>query len=72
MSAAEQPRRELADLSTTYRDIEARPIQALPQAPTLAPILGIKEEADATSNTCLDDGGKEIVKALEAIPLVVQ
>ena len=47
----EQTRRELADLKTTYRDIEVRPIQALPQAPTLVPILGVNEEAD-TSATC--------------------
>jgi hypothetical protein len=69
MRAAEQLRCELADHATTYRDIEARPIQALPHAPTLAPILGINGEADASSNTCCDDGGKEFVKALEAIPI---
>jgi hypothetical protein len=67
MRASEQSR-ELAGQATTSHDIEARPIQALPQAPTLAPILGISEEADATSNTSLHDRGKEIVKALEAIP----
>jgi hypothetical protein len=66
MRASEQSR-ELAGQATTSHDIEARPIQALPQAPTLAPILGISEEADATS-TSLQDRGKEIVKALEAIP----
>ena len=65
---ASEPSRELADHGTTSHDIEAKPIQALPQAPTLAPILGISEEADATSNTSLHDRGKEIVKALEAIP----
>jgi len=53
------------------RDIEAWPIQALPLAPTLAPTIGINEEADASaiSNTCADVGGTEIVKALEAIPI---
>ena len=71
MRAGEQLSRELADLTTTCRDIEARPIQALPQAPTPAPILGINEGADASaiSNTCADVGGTEIVKALEAIPV---
>ena len=63
MRASEQSR-ELADHATTSHDIEAKPIQALPQAPTLAPILGISEEADAI----LHDRGQEIVKALEAIP----
>ncbi len=71
MRAGEQLSRELADLTTTCRDIEARPIQALPQAPTPAPILGINEGADASAitNTCADVGGTEIVKALEAIPV---
>ena len=45
-------------------------LPTLPLAPTLAPVLGIKEEADATaiSTTDLDNGRTEIVKALEAIP----
>ena len=43
----------------------------MPLAPTLAPGIAIKEEADAnaTPGTYLDDGGKEIVKALEALPI---
>jgi hypothetical protein len=43
----------------------------LPLAPALSPVIEIKEEADAnaTPGTYLDDGGKEIVKALEAIPI---
>jgi hypothetical protein len=67
MRASEQ-RCEFAGHATTRHDIEARPIQALPQAPTLAPILGISEEVDAISDALLHDRGKEIVKALEAIP----
>jgi hypothetical protein len=67
LDASEQSR-ELADHATTCHEIEARPIRALPQAPALAPLLEISEEADAPSNTPLDDRGKEIVKALEAIP----
>jgi hypothetical protein len=65
---ASERNRELAGRATTCHDIEARPIPALPQAPRLAPILGITEEADATSNSSLHDRGKEIVQALEAIP----
>jgi hypothetical protein len=43
----------------------------LPLAPTLAPVIATEEEPDpnATPGTYLDDGGKEIVKALEAIPI---
>ena len=46
-------------------------LPTLPLAPTLAPGIAIKEEADAnaTPGTYLDDGGKEIVKALEALPI---
>ncbi len=65
----EQIRRELADLKTTYRDIEVRPIQALPQAPTLVPILGVNEEAD-TSATCPVDAVAAMVRrTLESIPI---
>jgi hypothetical protein len=42
-------RRELADLPTTCPDNELRPIQALSQAPTLAPILGVNAEADPSA-----------------------
>jgi hypothetical protein len=65
--AAEQPRRELADLTTASHDFEARAIQALALAPTPAPILRIND-ASATSNTRPDNGETEIVKALEAAP----
>jgi cytoskeletal protein CcmA (bactofilin family) len=46
-------------------------LPTFPLAPTLAPVIAIKEKADAnaTPGTYLDDGGKEIVKALEAIPI---
>jgi hypothetical protein len=65
-----------------YRECELRQMAALvladrlkrksdPLAPPLAPGIAIKEEADAsaTPDAYLDDGGKEIVKALEAIPI---
>ena len=46
-------------------------LPTLPLAPALAPGIAIKEEADAnaTPGNYLDDGGKEIVEALEAIPV---
>ena len=46
-------------------------LPTLPLAPTLAPAIAIKEEADAnaTPGTYPEDGGKEIVKALGAIPI---
>ena len=65
MRAAEHPRHELADLTTASHDVEARAIQALILAPTPAPVLRI----DNACNTCLDDGGTEVVKALEAVPI---
>jgi hypothetical protein len=50
---------------------EVLPTLPLPLAPTLAPGIAIREEADAsaTPGTYLDDGGKEIVKSLEAIAI---
>jgi len=60
-------RRELEDLPTTWRDIEVRPIQALSQAPTLAPILGINAKADASA-ICLDARAETVREALAAIP----
>ena len=71
MRAAEQPRRELEDLPTTCRDIEVRPIQALSQAPTLAPILGINAEADASA-ICLDARDRDVRKLWRPSPVVVQ
>jgi hypothetical protein len=68
MRVAEQPRRELADLTTSSHDIEVRATQALALAPTPEPILRI-DDASAISNTCPDDGGTEIVEALEAAPI---
>ena len=68
MRVAEQPRRELADLTTASHDIEARATQALALAPTPAPILRI-DDASAISKPCPDNGGTEIVKALEAAPI---
>jgi hypothetical protein len=65
-----------------YSECEIRQMAALvladrlkrksdPLAPALAPGIAIQEEADAnaTPGTYLDDGGKEIVKALEALPI---
>jgi hypothetical protein len=60
-------RRELADLPTTCPDNELRPIQALSQAPTLAPILGINARADASA-ICLDARAETVREALAAIP----
>ena len=51
MRVAEQPRRELADLTTASHDIEARATQALALAPTPAPILRI-DDASAISKPC--------------------
>ena len=61
-------RRELEDLPTTCRDIEVRPIQALSQAPTLAPILGINAEADASAICPVDARAAMVREALAAIP----
>jgi hypothetical protein len=68
MRVAEQPRRELADLTTSSHDSEAGAAQALALAATPAPIPRI-DDASAISNIRPDHGGTEIVKALEAAPI---
>jgi hypothetical protein len=60
-------RREL-EYPPTCRDIEVRPIQALSQAPTLAPILGINAEADASAICPVDARAAMVREALAAIP----
>jgi len=69
MRAGEQLSRELADITTTYRDIEARAIPALPEAPTLAPIVGVKEEGDASVTRPVDSGTVMVRRILKAIPI---
>jgi hypothetical protein len=69
MRAGEQLSRELADITTTHRDIEARAIPALPQAPTLAPIVGVNEEADAGVTCPVDAGTVMVRRILKAIPI---
>ena len=61
-------RRELADLPTTCPDNELRPIQALSQAPTLAPILGVNAEADPSAMCPVDARAVMVREALAAIP----
>jgi hypothetical protein len=68
MRAGEQLSREVADLTTTCSD-KVRPIQALPQAPTLAPILGINEEAYTSATSPVDAGTATVRRALNAIPI---
>jgi hypothetical protein len=74
MRASEQLSRELAGITTTYRtttyrDIETRALSGLPQAPTLAPTVGVNEEADA-SVTCTTDAGTVMVRRiLKAVPV---
>jgi hypothetical protein len=66
MRAGELPR-ELEYLPTC-RDIEVRPIQALSQAPTLAPIPGINAEADASAFCPVNTRAAMVREALAAIP----
>ena len=61
-------RRELPDLPTTCPDNELRPIQALSQAPTLAPILGVNAEADPSAICPVDARAVMVREALAAIP----
>jgi hypothetical protein len=74
MRASEQLSRELAGITktyrtTTYRDIETRALSGLPQAPTLAPTVGVNEEANA-SVTCTADAGTVMVRRiLKAVPI---
>jgi hypothetical protein len=53
---------------TTCPDDELRPIQALSQAPTLAPILGVNAEADPSAICPVDAGAVMVREALAAIP----
>jgi hypothetical protein len=53
---------------TTCPDDELRPIQALSQAPTLAPILGVNAEADPSAICPVDARAVMVREALAAIP----
>jgi hypothetical protein len=68
MRVSEQLSRELVDLTTTCSDIEVPPTQAFPQAPTLAPILGINEEAYTSATSFVDARTTTVRRALKAIP----
>ena len=68
LRAAEQPRREPVDLTTTTQDIDARAIPALASVPRPAQACKVND-ASAVSLTWPDNAGREIVKALEALPI---
>jgi hypothetical protein len=74
MRAGEQLSRELADITTidcttTYRDIETCAFSGLPEAPTLAPTVGVNEEADESVTRAADVGTVMVRRILKAVPI---
>jgi hypothetical protein len=64
-TTGEQLCRGLVDITTTY--METQEFAGLPEAPTLAPIAGINQEADAGVNA--DTGTDMVRRILGAIPI---